>query len=242
MASTTTGRSIRGTLIQPWVGHILTAGDFYTQGFNALVVPTDKDEVMFFSNDMAFGYFLYKAPGATLSGISPVFETHLNIPFDHRGARVDPMGFSTGLTLLGADATKGARAPFDFQELDAGVRSFIIITDRDRRLEIGKQMSPVYHVSADDPPTLIIHGTADLTVPLQQSNRIMEKFKEANVPCELVVKPGKAHGWLDIGQDSGAGGTPGAGTSPGSGAGSAEGPGTGGEGDYIVIASPRTAT
>ena len=46
---------------------------------------------------------------------------------------------------------------------------------------------------------------------------------------------------LDVGQDSGSGGAPGPGASPGSGAGSAEGPGTGGEGDYIVIASPRTA-
>lgn len=107
----------------------------------------------------------------------------------------------TGLTLLGADATKGSRAPFDFQELDPNLRAFVTITDRDRRLAIGKEMSPLYHVSAEDPPTLIIHGTADLTVPLQQSKLIMEKFKEANVPCELVVKPGKAHGWLDIGLD-----------------------------------------
>src|SRR5262249_18928482 len=66
-----------------------------------------------------------------------------------------------GLSILGADATKGVRAPFDFQELDAGVRAFVMITDRDRRLEIGRQISPVYHVSADDPPTLIIHGDAD---------------------------------------------------------------------------------
>jgi acetyl esterase/lipase len=107
----------------------------------------------------------------------------------------------TGLTLLGTDATQGARAPFDFQELDASLRAFVMITDRERRLEIGRQMSPVYHVSAEDPPTLIIHGNADLTVPLQQSQIIMEKFKEANVPCELVVKPGKSHGWPEIGED-----------------------------------------
>lgn len=48
---------------------------------------------------------------------------------------------------------------------------------------------------------------------------------------------------LDLARDSGSGtgGTPGPGASPGPGTGSAEGPGTGGEGDYIVIASPRTA-
>ena len=46
---------------------------------------------------------------------------------------------------------------------------------------------------------------------------------------------------VDFGPDSGVGGAPGPGASPGPGTGSAEGPGTGGEGDYIVIASPRTA-
>lgn len=40
---------------------------------------------------------------------------------------------------------------------------------------------------------------------------------------------------------AGTGDAPGPGASPGHGSGSMEGPGTGGEGDYIVIASPRTA-
>ena len=40
---------------------------------------------------------------------------------------------------------------------------------------------------------------------------------------------------------AGTGDAPGPGASPGAGTGTAEGPGTGGEGDYIVIASPRTA-
>jgi acetyl esterase/lipase len=106
-----------------------------------------------------------------------------------------------GFSLLGDDATKGVRAPFDFQELEAGVRAFVLIVDQHKRLEIGRQLSPVYHVSADDPPTLIIHGDADTTVPLQQSKLIIEKLQEANVPCELIIKPGKAHGWPEIGQD-----------------------------------------
>jgi hypothetical protein len=47
---------------------------------------------------------------------------------------------------------------------------------------------------------------------------------------------------LDLARDSGLaiGGAPGPGASPGRGTGATEGPGTGGEGDYIVIASPRT--
>ncbi len=107
----------------------------------------------------------------------------------------------TGLSILGADPTKGFRAPFDFQEFDDASRLFVTITDQNRRVEIGRNISPVYHVTSDDPPTFIIHGDADVVVPLQQSKLIIDKFKEAGVPCELVVKPGKAHGWPEIGQD-----------------------------------------
>jgi acetyl esterase/lipase len=106
-----------------------------------------------------------------------------------------------GKHLLGNDAAKGVRAPFDFQELDSKTRAFVTITDQDRRLEMGKQMSPVYQVTSDDPPTRIIHGDADPVVPLQQSQLMIEKLKDAQVPCDLIVKPGGAHGWPDIGND-----------------------------------------
>jgi acetyl esterase/lipase len=106
-----------------------------------------------------------------------------------------------GISILGGDASKGVRAPFDFQIYDDAAREFVLITDQDKRLEIGRQVSPAYHVSPDDPPTYIMHGDADLLVPLQQSQLIIEKFKEANVPCELVIKPRGAHGWPDISRD-----------------------------------------
>ena len=75
------------------------------------------------------------------------------------------------------------------------------MTDEARILEIGRQISPVTHVSADDPPTLIIHGDKDLLVPIQQAELIVAKLKEAGVAAELVVKPGAAHGWADIDKD-----------------------------------------
>jgi acetyl esterase/lipase len=105
-----------------------------------------------------------------------------------------------GITLLAGDGAR-VRAPFDFQEFDEKTRTFLAVTDSERKKAIGRQVSPIYHVSADDPPTFIVHGDADRVVPLQQSRAIIEKFKEAKVPCELVVKPGGGHGWLDIGAD-----------------------------------------
>src|SRR5262245_28807146 len=108
---------------------------------------------------------------------------------------------ATGRSLLGNIAPYGVRAPFDFQEYDEKTRAFVLIVDEEKRQEIARQISPVYHVTADDPPTFIMHGDADLLVPLQQSQLIIEKLKEAQVPCELVVKPGGAHPWPDIAAD-----------------------------------------
>jgi len=88
------------------------------------------------------------------------------------------------------------RAPFDFREWDAERKYFAPVSEEKRR-EIARQISPAHHVSSDDPPTLLIHGDKDYLVPLQQSELIIEKFKAAGVPCELIVKKGDAHGWKD---------------------------------------------
>jgi acetyl esterase/lipase len=104
----------------------------------------------------------------------------------------------TGEIALGNGILKDYRAPFDFREYDNTIRAFVIITDQDKRLEIGKQISPVYHVSSDDAPTLIVHGDADTLVPIQQAELIIARLKEVNVPCELVVKPGAGHGWANL--------------------------------------------
>ena len=93
------------------------------------------------------------------------------------------------------------KAPFDYHEIDKKTNSFIPITDATRRREIGKAISPITPVSKESAPSLIIHGDKDFLVPLQQAESIIEKLKEAKVPCELVVKKGAAHGWPTIGED-----------------------------------------
>mgnify|MGYP001044189185 CR=1 FL=1 len=107
----------------------------------------------------------------------------------------------TGENALGRGVLKGFKAPFDFNKLDPETRVFRPIDDESKILEIGREISPVYHVSADDPPTLIFHGDADQLVPIQQAELVIDKLKAAGVDCKLVVKKGAAHGWPDIQQD-----------------------------------------
>jgi acetyl esterase/lipase len=103
-----------------------------------------------------------------------------------------------GNVALGTGILKNFRAPFEFRELDPKTRCYVPITDEKRVLELGRQISPISHVTKDDPPTLIIHGDADNLVPIQQAESIIAKFKEAGVPAELAVKKGAAHGWANL--------------------------------------------
>ncbi len=60
------------------------------------------------------------------------------------------------------------------------------------------EISPARLVTSKAPPFLIIHGDADTTVPLSQSEKLIAALKAADVPCELIVKEGGAHPWPTI--------------------------------------------
>jgi acetyl esterase/lipase len=64
---------------------------------------------------------------------------------------------------------------------------------------VGRMISPIYYVTASLPPVLIIHGDADVVVPLQQSQSFAAKAKEAGAPMvKIIVRKGKGHGWGDF--------------------------------------------
>jgi acetyl esterase/lipase len=53
---------------------------------------------------------------------------------------------------------------------------------------------PVKNVTADYPPTLLIHGTKDTDVPYEQSTMMAEQLKKHGVPHELISISGAEHG------------------------------------------------
>lgn len=59
-----------------------------------------------------------------------------------------------------------------------------------------REASPIHHVSADDPPTLLIHGDKDVGVPIRHSEIMQAKLRAAGVPVELLVIPDGGHGAL----------------------------------------------
>lgn len=60
-------------------------------------------------------------------------------------------------------------------------------------MEIGKRVSPIYHVKKSGAATLLIHGDHDQLIPLQQSQALAAKFKETGMPHRFIVMPGGEH-------------------------------------------------
>ena len=64
--------------------------------------------------------------------------------------------------------------------------------------QIGRGMSPIYHVAPGIAPILILHGGADTLTPLEQSEWFVARVREAGGVIKLMVRPGKQHGWLTM--------------------------------------------
>jgi dienelactone hydrolase len=58
-----------------------------------------------------------------------------------------------------------------------------------------KEFSPIYFVSADDPPTLIIHGDQDRVVPIIESESMYGELQKAGVESKLIKIPNADHGF-----------------------------------------------
>lgn len=54
-------------------------------------------------------------------------------------------------------------------------------TTYDKAPELFAKLSPITYLDKDDPPTLIIHGTLDDIVPIDQSDLLAQKFKDLGV-------------------------------------------------------------
>ena len=100
---------------------------------------------------------------------------------------------SQGVNALGVGPLSFAKGPFDFVRFNEKLRIYEKVTDEDEIREIGKAISPLYHITADDPPALFVHGTADRIVPLQQAQIAVERLKEVGVEAELNAIEGRGH-------------------------------------------------
>lgn len=58
------------------------------------------------------------------------------------------------------------------------------------------QSSPINFVTAQSPPTIILHGGADIIVAPSQSLQLNVKLSTSGVTREYIVYPSEGHGWI----------------------------------------------
>jgi len=63
----------------------------------------------------------------------------------------------------------------------------------DEKKELCDQCSPIKFVTKDDAPFIILHGTKDPLVPVEQSELFHDALKEGGVESHLIVVKGAAH-------------------------------------------------
>lgn len=66
--------------------------------------------------------------------------------------------------------------------------------DKSKDEKFAKSVSPIYYVDKNSPPTFIVHGDADPTVPYQQSVALHKKYEEAGVKVQFMTVEGGLHG------------------------------------------------
>lgn len=71
-----------------------------------------------------------------------------------------------------------------------------------QQYELVKSGSPIFHVTPDDPPILIINGQRDMRVPSAQAIKMYEALYNAGVEAELILNDRAPHG--NLGAESAA--------------------------------------
>jgi pectinesterase len=74
------------------------------------------------------------------------------------------------------------RALFGRTELDEVTRAIL------------RDASPINAVSAESPSFLLVHGTADMSVPYEQSQRMQQALRAVGVTCDLITIQDGRHG------------------------------------------------
>lgn len=63
------------------------------------------------------------------------------------------------------------------------------------KADVYRRASPLTYAGKNAPPFLFVHGTADDIVPIQQSEEMVKKLRQAGVSARLIAVVGEGHGW-----------------------------------------------
>jgi acetyl esterase/lipase len=83
-------------------------------------------------------------------------------------------------------------------DTDQVVTKFIGGTETEKPA-LYRKASPIFYVSKDDPPLLLVHGERDDGVPFDQSVRMFESYRRAGLPVEFIAVENSGHDFEQVG-------------------------------------------
>jgi len=117
-----------------------------------------------------------------------------------RSAGLEGDGGHAGMTSR-VNAVVAFNGPFDLAKEagteSAGRRTGFLGGSPAERPEIYQRASPITYVSPAAAPFLLLHGTADTTVSIEQSRMMMKRLRDAGVKAEIFEAEGAAHGFFN---------------------------------------------
>lgn len=128
------------------------------------------------------------------------------------GGQLAAMAALRGGPTLDVKAVVALYAPTDLaallrnsQYIPAQIRNQVVGTPWEPFiLSALTRLSPADNVSADMPPFLFVHGTADPVVPFTQSTEMCKRMRRAGASCEVYPVAGAGHGirWWNSSKES----------------------------------------
>ncbi len=105
----------------------------------------------------------------------------------HIQAIVDLYGASNLTTILAQSTPHGLAMRVPALELLLGGQP-------EKFPDLARLASPVFHIDAQDPPLLLLHGDQDPQMPINQSHELHGTYEKLGLPVVFKVMHGSAHG------------------------------------------------
>jgi acetyl esterase/lipase len=115
----------------------------------------------------------------------------LSLPASDKVKAVVDLYGPTDLLTMPPNVLSEKRTRADFAKANGALLLGGIVMDQPDK---AKAVSALHQVSKDDVPFLILHGTADPGVPVDQSERLHAALRAAGVESTLKLLPGAGHG------------------------------------------------
>jgi len=118
-------------------------------------------------------------------------------------ANVDRFGGDRG-SDTSVDAVVGIYGRYDWEDRSTAERErFVDFLERvvvnkrqNRHGEVFRKASPIAQVHPDAPPFLIVHGSADTVIPVEQARSFVERLRAVSrSPVGFIELPGAGHGF-----------------------------------------------